>query len=193
MDGWMRRQSGMTLIELLVTLVVLSIVVGIAIPSFRELILNNRVTSQINTVSGMIGYARSSASSRPGASVTLCSSSDGASCSGSAQWEGGWIVFRDVDGDAAFDAADDEILKVNSGLSGGNTLRVRGFGGVNSAISFDSEGMPRLPAGAPAAGTLIVCDERGVGNASALVVSGAGQVRIVRNANDHAGNAIGCP
>lgn len=189
----MRNQFGMTLVELLVTLVVLSIVVGIAIPSFRGLVLNNRVTSQINTVSGLIAYARSSASTRPGASVTLCSSSDGASCSGSAQWENGWIVFTDVDGDTAFDAGDDEILKVNAGLSGGNTLRVRGFGGVNSAIRFDAAGMPRLPAGAPAAGTLIVCDERGVGDASALVVSGAGQVRIVRDGNDHAENAIDCP
>lgn len=36
-----------------------------------------------------------------------------------------------------------------------------GFGGVNSAIRFDAGGMPRLPAGAPAAGTFIVCDERG--------------------------------
>ncbi|MGO1659076.1 MAG: pilus assembly FimT family protein [Marinobacter sp.] len=188
----MRRQSGMTLVELLITLVILGIAVGIAIPSFREMILNNRVTGQVNTVSGMIGYARSSASSRPGVSVTLCSSSDGATCSGSEQWESGWIVFTDVDGDTSFDTGDDEILKVNSGLSGGNTLRVRGFG-ANSAVRFDAEGMPRLPAGAPAAGTFIVCDERGVGAASAVVVSGAGQVRIVRDGNDHAENAIGCP
>lgn len=189
----MRHQSGMTLVELLVTLVILSIVIGIAIPSFRELVLNSRVTSQINTVSGLIAYSRSSASSMPGASVTLCSSSDGASCSGSAQWENGWIIFADVDGDSAVDAGDDEVLKVSAGLSGENTLRVRGFGGANSAIRFDSEGMPRLPAGAPAAGTLIVCDERGVASAAALVVSGAGQVRIVRDGNDHAENAIGCP
>lgn len=189
----MRHHSGMTLIELLVTLVVLSVVIGIAIPSFRELVLNNRMTSQLNSLSGTVAFARSSASSQPGASVTLCSSSDSATCSGNANWENGWIVFRDQDGDAVVDAGDDEIIRVNSGLSGGNTLRVRGFGGVNSAVRFDAEGMPRLAAGAPAAGTFIVCDERGAGTASALVVSGAGQVRIVRDGNDHNGNAIGCP
>jgi len=188
----MRQQSGMTLVELLVTLVILSIAVGIAIPSFRELILNNRIASQLNTTSGTIAFARSSASSSPGASISLCASSDGASCSGNVEWENGWIVFRDLDGNTAVDAGD-EILRVNSGLSGGNTLRVIGFGGVNSAIRFDAGGMPRLPAGAPAAGTFIVCDERGAGNASALVVSGAGQVRIVRDGNDHAENAISCP
>ena len=190
----MNDQRGLTLIELLVTLVVLSIVVGIAVPSFRELILNNRVTSQLNTVSGTLAFARSSAASQPGnASVTLCASDDGAACSGQSSWENGWIMFTDDDGDSAVDAGTDVVLRVNSGLSGGNTLRVSGFGGANSAIRFDGEGMPRLPAGAPAAGTFVVCDGRGAANASALVVSGAGQVRVVRDGNDHAGNAIGCP
>ncbi len=189
----MKDQRGLTLIELLVTLMVLSIVVGIAIPSFREMILNNRISSQLNTVSGTVAFARNSASSRPGVSVTLCSSTDGASCNGGANWENGWIVFIDENGDAAVDAGDDEILRVSSGLSGGNTLRVSGFGGVNSSVTFDSEGMPSLPAGSAAAGTFIVCDERGAADASALVVSGAGQVRIVRDGNDHNGNAISCP
>lgn len=188
----MRHQSGMTLVELMVTLVVLSIVIGIAIPSFRGMVLNNRITSQVNTISGTIAFARSSASKSPGASVSLCASSNGSSCSDSAKWENGWIVFKDIDGDAVVDA-DDEVLRVSSGLSGGNTLRVLGFSGADSAISFDAEGMPRLPAGGSAAGTFIVCDERGAGSASALVVSGAGQVRTVRDGNDHAGNTVSCP
>lgn len=186
----MRKQSGLTLLELLVTLMALSIAVSIAIPSFRELTLNNRISSQLNSLSGTLAYARSSAASRPGAFVVMCASSDGASCSGSANWENGWIVFRDVDGDSAVDAGDDEILRVNSGLNGGNTLRTRGFSGVNSAIRFNPEGML---VGANAAGTFIVCDGRGAGSAASLVVSGAGQVRIVRDGNDHTGNSIGCP
>lgn len=189
----MRYQYGLTLVELMVTLVVLSIVIGVAIPSFQTMVANNRIASQLNSLSGTIAFARSSASTRPGASVTLCASANGATCSGSAQWENGWIVFRDVDGDATVDAGDDEVLRVNSELSGGNALRVSGFGGVNSSVRFDAGGMPRLPAGAPAAGTFVVCDERGVSNAEALVISGAGQVRVVRDGLDHAGAAIACP
>src|SRR5690554_511614 len=119
LDNRMRRETGLTLIELMVTLLVLSIVIGFAVPSFREMLLNNRVSSQVNTVSGTVSFARSSAASRPGAFVVMCASSDGASCSGSANWENGWIVFRDVDGDSAVDAGYDEILGVNSGLNGG--------------------------------------------------------------------------
>jgi len=189
----MRNQSGLTLIELMVTLFVLSIVVGIAIPSFQVMVQNNRITSQLNTLSGTIAFARNSAASRLGASVTFCASADNASCSGNAVWDNGWIVFRDFDGDASVDAGDDEILRVHSGLAGGNTLRIRGFGGANSSVRFDDEGMPTLPAGAVAAGTFILCDERGVTNAQALVVSVAGQVRIVRDGNDHAGTPISCP
>lgn len=189
----MRYQSGLTLIELMVTLLVLSIVIGVAIPAFDVMVQNNRITSQVNTLSGTIAFARNASASRPGASVTFCASSDSASCSGNATWENGWIVFRDEDGDAAVDAGDDEVLRVHSGLGGGNSLRIRGFGGVNSSVTFDDEGMPTLPAGAVAAGTFIVCDDRGAANAEALVVSAAGQVRIVRDGNDHAGNPISCP
>lgn len=189
----MKRQNGLTLVELLVTLFVLSILVGIAVPSFRELVLNNRISSQLNDVSGTIAFARSSAASGPGSFVTMCASADGQSCSGSDEWEHGWIVFRDDDGDTTVDAGDDEILRVSPELVGGNSLRARGFGGVSSSIRFDSEGMPRLTTGDPAAGTFIVCDDRGAGSAAALVVSAAGQVRIVRDGKDHNGNAIGCP
>lgn len=183
----MRRQHGLTLVELLVTLVIAGIVLGLAVPSFQQMIANNQIVSQINTVSGSIAFARSSAAIQPQNDVTLCSSNDSSSCSGSSEWEHGWIVFRDIDGDGAVDGGDDEILRVHSSLGSGNTLRILGFDGTASQIQFSGDGAPR------GAGTLTVCNARGVQDSQSVVVSGAGQVRQVRDGNDHTGSAIVCP
>lgn len=67
-----RRQRGFTLIELLITLSVAAVLIAIAIPNFRILILNNRLTTAANDVVVSINLARIEAIKR-NASVQLCS------------------------------------------------------------------------------------------------------------------------
>jgi len=55
------RQSGFTLIELMVVLVLVAIVAGIAIPSMSDLIDRHRVTSVTNSSLGLLNFARSEA------------------------------------------------------------------------------------------------------------------------------------
>ncbi|XOZ33462.1 GspH/FimT family pseudopilin [Halomonadaceae bacterium KBTZ08] len=186
--------AGFTLVELLVTLTILGIVSAIAVPSFQAMVASNRMTNQVNTLSGLIAYARSAASTAPGSTVTICSSSNETSCSGNSKWENGWIVFRDEDGDGSVDAGDgDEVLRVHAELAGGNTLRVTGFDGTGKRIQFEDNGMPSASSGSAGAGTLTVCNDDGVSGARAIVVAASGQTRLVKNGQDHDGNAITCP
>ncbi len=60
----MRSSRGFTLIELMITVVILSFLVGIAIPSFRELIDRNTVTTEANNILSSILLARSEAIKR---------------------------------------------------------------------------------------------------------------------------------
>lgn len=83
--------SGFTLIELIVTLAVFAIILLIAVPSYRDLILNNRGVSQINDLVAGLNYARSEAIKR-GISVSVCASSDGATCNAGSDWSQGWII-----------------------------------------------------------------------------------------------------
>lgn len=53
--------AGVTLIELMVTLAVLAIVLGIGVPSFRDLILQNRLSSSANEVLSGVVSVRSEA------------------------------------------------------------------------------------------------------------------------------------
>ncbi len=85
----MNKQSGFTLIELMVVISILAILLGIGVPSFRATIEGNRITTVANDLVGALQFARSEAVKR-GTNVTLCSSSDQATCSGA--WADGWVV-----------------------------------------------------------------------------------------------------
>lgn len=55
------RQSGFTLIELVVVVALIAIVASFAIPSFSSLMDRKRVTSVTNSSLGMLNYARNEA------------------------------------------------------------------------------------------------------------------------------------
>ena len=87
------RIGGFTLFELMVTLAVAALILSLGVPGFRSFIQNNRATTHTNDLVTALNLGRSEATRR-GASVLLCSSSDGATCSGSNDWSSGWIVRR---------------------------------------------------------------------------------------------------
>lgn len=181
---------GFTLIELMLTLAILGVVLAIGVPTFNTMIANNRLTAQTNQAIGIISFARSEASKRTGTTITVCGSSDEATCNTS-NWESGWLIMNDVDGDRTLDAGD-QLLQVGSPLNGGNTLRTSGFAST-AFIQFDSEGS------AGSAGTLVICDSRGVTKAKGIVLSVIGQSRLAQDSGgngvveNHLGVDVTCP
>ncbi|MFC7433180.1 GspH/FimT family pseudopilin [Hydrogenophaga bisanensis] len=81
--------KGFTLIEMMVVVSLLGILVAVGVPSFRAMILQNRVTAVTNELVAALQFARSE-SIRTGANVMVCSTNDQATCSG--VWTNGWVV-----------------------------------------------------------------------------------------------------
>ncbi len=83
------RGQGFTLIELMVTLLVLSVVAAIAIPAFGNLIERSRQEALKDEIENVLHNARTQAVLQR-RTIEICGSEDGATCS--ANWKHGWLV-----------------------------------------------------------------------------------------------------
>lgn len=114
-----RTQSAFTLMELMVALTVLGILLGFAVPTFREFSRNNRVTAMQNDLTTAFTVARSEALKRS-IPVSICASKNGTSCATSDDWSAGWIVFTDANGSAGAVNDPDTVLQVWTAADGGD-------------------------------------------------------------------------
>jgi len=110
MRAYSKSQRGFNLMELMATVAVLGILLGIAVPSFKETMRNNRLIAQNNELVSGLNLARSEALKMSGP-VTVCASTDGAGCSGATTWTTGWIVFSDQNANGTFDGDPEVILR----------------------------------------------------------------------------------
>lgn len=116
----MKKNAGFTLVELMIGLVIAAILLTVAVPAFTTFIQNNRVTSQANELVTALNLARSEAVGR-GSSISVCPSSDGATCTGGTDWAIGWIVVRDSANSGAVSITGTP-LRIWGSLAGGSTL-----------------------------------------------------------------------
>jgi len=159
------RSGGFTLIELLVTLSIAAIMLTLAIPSFRDIILDNRLASQTNDLVLALTYAKSEAINRS-LPVTVCSRSTDTACAGSTTWDTGWLVFvENIPSNGTVDPGE-LILQVRAPLEGGNTLRA----GARQRVTFQNTGFSM-----GFNDTFRLCDSRGTANGTKIVVSQQGR------------------
>lgn len=149
------KMCGFSLVELMITILVVAILTAIAWPSFRDFMHRNTVVAQANQVLAALQYARNEAVSRR-YPTGICGSTDGASCaSGDTSYENGWLIWRSarLTGTPAYAAGTDELLRVNQAQ---NNVSIRLFGGTgNGVIAFDQTG--RVINAAGAATNIVVC------------------------------------
>lgn len=171
------RGFGFTLIELIVTLTVLGILTGIAVPQFTDFLRNSRRAATINELVGSLSLARSEAVRR-GVQVAVCKTVSGTACVSGAgdTWQAGWLVFVNTDADSppVVDAGE-TVLKVRTDPAGG--YRLRPSAAVNNFIVFGADGS------ALQSGSFTYCDTRGVSRARAVVVSPVGRFRLSADTN----------
>ena len=136
-----RATRGVTLVELIVCVSLLSILVGLAVPSFSGLLADWRRDSAVRDFAGDLQLARSTAL-RTSRSVVMCATPDGLACAigaASTDWRQGWIVFSDLDGDGAL-GNNEPVIAQRGPLMGLQRMRSNIVAGQ---IEFRSNGLLR--------------------------------------------------
>jgi len=106
-----------------VVLAVVAILVTVGIPSYRNIIQDNRLTIHSNMLVVSLALARTESIKR-GVPVTVCASASGSNCTDS-EWDNGWIVFTD-NGVAGEVDDGDTVLRIQSALGHGIKLSFAG-------------------------------------------------------------------
>ena len=116
------REKAFTLVEMIMTLVLIGILVAIALPSYRAVMQNMRVSSVSNDFMATLSYARSEALKR-NQPVSICAATDSdfTRCGSNSNWANGWIVFVDSDSNGIIASSSDR-LKTHDALSNGSLI-----------------------------------------------------------------------
>ncbi|MGD9591936.1 MAG: GspH/FimT family pseudopilin [Candidatus Berkiella sp.] len=85
-------KRGFTLVELMVTIAVLTVVMLLAIPDFTSMIRNNSIASMNNNLLAALNFARSEAVKRA-VPVSVCATQDANFTACGSNWSLGWMIF----------------------------------------------------------------------------------------------------
>lgn len=106
-----RRNQGLTLVELLMTLAVAVVLLGTALPSLGGFLERQRLAAVHNDLLAAVQHTRSLAVTQRRQAI-LCPTADGSTCRPGGIWDNGWMVFLDQDADGARDA-DEPVERVH--------------------------------------------------------------------------------
>lgn len=158
--------NGFSLYELLLTLLLVVLIAGAAIPSWSASLARQRQRTEIDALFHAIHQARKASIMRRKV-VSLCPSIDGEECSPSRDWSSGWILFENTDRDSP------------PRLDIGEAVLDRHSVAENVQISANRKGFTLRATFLRATnGTFVFCDPNGRIAPKALVVSYTGRPRV---------------
>lgn len=144
------KYTGFTLIELIVTLAVISVLLTMGIPQFQSMSANSRLTTVINSLTGDLAFARTEAIKRgTTTTVTATNVSDWATA--------GWITAVNISGT-------ETQLRISPALSGTTT-----FTSSSTSVTFNADGRSSSTV------TFVLCDERSGNHGKKITLNTTGQ------------------
>ena len=160
------RDSGYSLLELMMTIAVAAMILTLGVPSFSALKARNAQRVEINALFHAVHLARKGSIMRKQV-VSLCPTADGLTCNPGRDWSGGFLVFENSDRDEPPELDDGEILLY------------RHLGSPSVKIAANRRGFTLRATFLRATnGTLVVCDRAGRVSPRALVISYTGRPRV---------------
>lgn len=172
------NQVGASLVEGMVVIAISSIFLSIGLPNFTRFIHSSKTSRIGSDLIVDIWYTRSEAV-KLNAYVMLCASTDGVMCSDAGDWNQGWLLFADHNGNAVRDELE-PVLRSHPAVDA--DWVVKGNSPVRRYVRYGPNGETSAINGAFQAGTITVC-KAGSGPAERIqiVINKVGRPRTARS------------
>ena len=178
-----RPRHGFTLVELMVTLAVAAILLGIGVPSFAGAIKNARLSTPWSELRQSLLLARSEAV-KGSHVVAVCARASDTACG--TDWDDGWLVYIEDPSGTAGTVGSGTVLRISEPVH--DEVDVEGTGSNNrTAAGASARAYIRYLASGEADwtnGFFVLCDDRGATHALGLNVALTGDIRSARTAAD---------
>jgi len=179
-----KKQTGFTLIEAMVTLSVLAILIAIGIPNLTGFLQDNRLTTHTNTLVATLNYGRGEAITRNRAvNLTALASNS------SNEWSHGWTIWSDLNEDGTLD--DTEIIReITPGgatmIDGPNNIAGISLAEVDASLksrtlSYRGNGTLAVNLGLGVNIAFTICDKRTGEKGRKIEISRTGRAILTNN------------
>lgn len=168
------EHDGISAIDVLIGMSVLALVVLLAVPGSSLLIEQYRLRSASSQLVNDIYLARSEAQNRA-STVRVCPSDDGRHCRTDGDWNHGWLVFSDGNGDGL--VQDIELLEAFQ--APGGHVRILASGAAQTTAAFTSTGLVRE--NGSAIGEFILCPDKSSSSSRIIAVDADGWVSVEKS------------
>lgn len=118
-----KKTPGFTLVEAMVSLAIISLLMGTMIPSISNMLERNRAITNINWIVSAVNFTRHAAVVNR-VTMTLCAPKSTNRCGG--KWHEGLIVFSDRNKNARIDDNDRIVARIQP-ASGNGSIKWRAF------------------------------------------------------------------
>ena len=101
--GDARRQRGLTLVEVMITLTIAAILASLGVPGFVDLIRTKNLAAAASDLKSDLNFARSEAVKRNRRVLVCPAGASANTCGSGTDWAAGWLVCVDADANGACD------------------------------------------------------------------------------------------
>jgi type IV fimbrial biogenesis protein FimT len=166
-------QHGLTVVELLIILAAIAVVVMISVPGSGVVLEHYRLKAASSDLATSLHKAKEEALMR-NSTARVCPSSNGRFCRNDGNWNHGWLVYSDGNGDGTVQ----EIELIEAFDAPSPRVRVIATGAIQRAASFTVSGL--VPDDGNEAGSFHICHEGLGARAKIVSIDAEGWVDVSR-------------
>lgn len=172
-----RLAAGLSVLEMLIILAALAIVIMVAVPGSTLLLEKHRLKTTEKSLLNSLELAKLEAQQRS-STVIICPSSNGHTCRRDDNWNYGWLVFSDGNGNGTAQ----EIELIESVIVPHERILIQAAGATESRVSFTTTGL--MSNNDSSSGEFRICLKGSSADPRTVSIEADGWVKVVPPGND---------